>query len=484
MQNVQTLAEIKGWNTPNADEANVVDFQGGKLCIPEADHELFLESFAAQAANRNDQHLTQRRQGNGPFPFYIDMDVPSSIEFAAPSKDWFIDLVRHIVRAIELCYPDSEDLQWKQCLVTMAKATRVTQDKSKLGWHFHFPQLIVTIEQANDLYALIVSQLNRTFPLDEAAVPKGFVSLLDACVYTGGRALRLPYSKKMQKCPVCNGKPQKVDELCPRCHRNKNGKISEPRSYVPYLLLHHNGIDDVDWINSRQPRSDEDRRSLTEITKHYIEVVKLCSVWTQKLPNAYFRRSDQCPPAMLISEVTKGRSKKRKTPPEEISLVAHTVSNSGGSSRKLENKNILDAIEKIVKNTLPKIYQDIVISSVHPRNRNKHATQAKGSRSGDDYYGIRVTGSGSSYCHRVKRAHNSNHIFFKLRPHCIEQCCYSSTEDHRGTCKNYSHAWPVENVAEQIRICFPDCAKTAKETSSHMCRCKFGAMMENVIDQY
>lgn len=381
--------------------------EGGIMNIPDSLNEEFLEIYA---------NAIQQRTYYGPcflvekktavFRMFFDVDLKLN-ESRRPSTNDFFLIFRQIVIDMARFFPTlpgPEKETLLKCVVASCSDARPEPGVLKLGFHLHFPNLLVNREQALLIHASSIAALDLYAP-HIGAKEEGWRTILDSCVYEEN-GLRMIGSDKITKCPECKDKKAKV-KTCKAC--SFKGKVMCGRPYQVAFAMTGDGM--------------PDHHHMAELVNDYPKTVRATSIRSfEKCPHPQFTRYEGCPSIIALRKV----ATKANTTYHVINT--HSVDDEGMASMK-----------KSVGGRLIKIADDDILRTItallqrrNDRWRNIVVRRASYTSTERKEIWVTVGGEGSSFCLNVKRDHTSNTIYFSITPEGVVQRCFSKKE-----CSNF-----------------------------------------------
>jgi hypothetical protein len=160
---------IRKWSKKGAQSPTHVLMDGGQLYVPDADTDTFLNEYVSSIFAGQKLYVVEQKTER--FKFFVDVDFKS----AEPLGD---------EEAFELCTRIQESVGGGRCLVARAPP-RAVKDGIKSGIHMHWPELVVTRNDAMALRTRILLELDH----------ESWANIIDSSVY-GGSGLRCLWSHK------------------------------------------------------------------------------------------------------------------------------------------------------------------------------------------------------------------------------------------------------------------------------------------------
>jgi hypothetical protein len=299
-----------------------------------------------------------------------------------------------------------------EMIVLFCKEKPKKKDKNWIkanGVHLIFPYYAVTRSEMVQIYYSV------KLYFDELKFPKDIID--SQVIKSDMTCLRLPYSKKIVDCYVCNGK----DNLdCVICNPNKkticNSRVVDPSFYYPVYKIDSEG-NKIPYLET-----DLSLLSIAPIQdRQYISYI---------FPN---------------NEVTYIETENTKR--KEMNIRKST---------EVEDTQLNRLILSCIKNINPS-YADVVIERVYKNVKN---------------YIITLNGKSSRYCLLKKDFHNSNRVYFKFYVKknvtyiafgCYDEECKNKLKDQ--LCSD-RYTWPIENNLSVILFNNNNFTKETKQTKT------------------
>lgn len=159
---------------------------GGALFVPPSDAASFINALAAEVVRGVPRHVVERR--TPVFRLFFDLDAHVS-DGCEPDWAAVLDV---LCRAALECFEAADDAAAPLALACRAPRRRLPADRSKCGFHVHFPRVVVSSPVAMAVRARCLDALQAAFP---DALANDWASALDAAVFHGS-GLRLPWMRK------------------------------------------------------------------------------------------------------------------------------------------------------------------------------------------------------------------------------------------------------------------------------------------------
>jgi hypothetical protein len=166
--------QILKWNRKGNEAPTHVLMNGGQLCVPDKDLTDFWRAYLSDLACGQKLYVVEQKTEK--FRFFVDIDYKAE---NALSDEETLELCRRIYGAI-----DHVPLGRSRCLVARAPA-REEKGRVKSGIHIHWPDLIVSKQEALSLRTQILMELEEDH----------WPETIDASVYRGA-GLRCLWSLK------------------------------------------------------------------------------------------------------------------------------------------------------------------------------------------------------------------------------------------------------------------------------------------------
>ena len=419
--------------------------QGGVINIPDALNDAFLLSYATDFI-RDESHECFLVEARTPvFRFFCDVDFKGP-EDKCPSEIDFLLIFREIIWDIARFYPAVTDMNEKRdlfrCVVLSCPDKLINQNggdlyEKKIGFHLHFPNLLVNQDQALLIHASSVSTLDRKGRVILSG--ESWENVLDPCVYKAN-GLRMVMSDKLSTCKVCKNKKD-VRSNCDECHCV--GKISEGRRYEPVFTFDGIGVEDrafhntlsdmlvmVKTVSIRAPSEVADSRFKRydgSPSPYPIAIKRACNLNKQVACRA------RCLPCDTIFPKDIGLKRQRKT---------------------ISDASVYEVISRVIKTYLPPVYHNLEIRDATYLDNTQTAMW------------IRVNGEGSNYCQNKKGDHLSSRVWFHINKHGITQRCFSSkNRETMQCCATYTSPF-IPLTQRDINGLFPPVTKADKRKRS------------------
>jgi len=223
---------IERWRVPNGHATHVL-MDGGILFVPTEETQEFYQSYVDAIKLGTKLYVVEQKTDL--FKFFVDLDYKAQEKLKDEDLFQFCTIIH---QALET---------HSRCLISRARPRPVAEGLIKSGVHIHWPDLIVTRNQALQYRSKIILKLTEDFSFE-------WDRIIDASVY-GGSGLRMLWSHK---------KPT-GDPYVPWKDLNGNGFSKEPD--VNLLALFAVRTDE-------EPRNDEvleNNGPLEEYIRKYLE---------------------------------------------------------------------------------------------------------------------------------------------------------------------------------------------------------------------
>lgn len=364
----------------------------GSISIPESKLSSFYDCCAWNICHGLPISVVEQRSII--FKMFMDIDYVCD---GPLDKDTIINITKNI-QTVMTSILDSSRTNNFQCIVSMSPPKELDNGNFKNGIHINWVGLYVDKLLARKIRDIIIQKLL----LDVPEYP--WDKMIDESVYVGS-GFRMMFSDKTSKCISCNGRKRK---FCQECL----GKgMVYSRQYKPVISL--------DARAHEQP--------LEEYTEGSIESIKRILILTSIRSNVLESNCVIKEPIgawyIPIAFPENGMSAKRKTPQvfmDDPAFNEEKGMKMGTSDERIDSFDPRFIATEEYLNTW-KYYSGLTITSM-----------VKYFFRGKFYYHIR---SDQHYCHNIKMAHRSNHVWFRISsdPQCIEQRCFDTE-----SCKGYS----------------------------------------------
>lgn len=383
------------------DEITHLLLNGGILRVPEHAMPAFRVSCGDDLTYGLMQPITENHTVN--FPFYVDVDL--SLPLETLSEECVAKIARTMNFQIQLFFEDRhEPFRCVVCTKDYSRVDRTSQSDGnyKHGIHFHWPELIVNIDQAYEIRASIVAGLefdNWSGLLSGTAreasgeasgtkagksTDRGYTvdwdEVVDASVYKGG--LRMIGAPKAKKCSTCKGTVKKDPEtkmplLCEECHNQNNCHILDKAVYRIDKVFVGQNVDDAllaDILNNKQ-------RMFRETSVRAPSTASL---------TAGYRKYLGCPNVSAPVRKRKG------------------VPVSSEDDRRVEKRYKQQA--EVTDPKVLKVVRELLIRQSPIYSKCKMTVRTDGKS-----YRVCLSGEGSSFCFNKNGDHNSNHVYMVIQ---------------------------------------------------------------------
>ena len=384
-----------------------------KYYIPESDNKAFLLTMA-YGLFTNTRHLYLVERKTTIFKMHMDLDF---IQRTVVSLDDVKILTRMLTVIMRSFYPSVSDVDASKLfssviLTAPPKRVKVNEEPMvKSGYHIMWPFLHVSTVQALAMrYACVMDAEQR---LPKRLPPcNAYSDILDECVLKEN-GLRMIGNDKCSPCE-CNKKREpkgvKPADACHVCDHSRY--VAEKRPYLPVAMLDGDGF--VDALREAQILGVE--------LRNYRYKVGMCST----------REFSPCTPGfqqpLLAPVCPLGKVKRPR---------ASASSSEQQSAKKFkdgveigETTETFQQMQSFLQTRMGDAYENIVLKKMLFISK------------GGGYYICNVSGSGSSFCRNVERAHTQSHIYFRVEEtKGVFQRCFCSKNNATGTkvaCKYYN----------------------------------------------
>lgn len=164
---------IDRWRVPNGQATHVL-MSGGLLSVPTEETLEFYQ--ACVDAIKSGSKLYVVEQKTECFKFFVDLDYKSHEKLSDEDLFQFCSIIHEALETAS------------RCIIAKARPRPVSEGLIKSGVHVHWPDLIVTRNQALQFRTKIILKLTEYFAFD-------WDKIIDASVY-GGSGLRMLWSHK------------------------------------------------------------------------------------------------------------------------------------------------------------------------------------------------------------------------------------------------------------------------------------------------
>ncbi len=439
-----SFSHLQSLNPDHTEDVSVrkathLVYDGGALCIPHAGNEEFNAKRSIDMSMRQYNSITTQRSLF--YRLFVDVDPKFIVGMSRPERITFLaDLGRIYQEVLREMFPDVSTAELPSTFALIAtserdepkvtEATEETEAYMKQGTHFYFADIIISSHQARLIREMVLARImERGFGM--GLLVNDWDDVIDEGVYTKA-GLRPVFAPKFTKCK--NAKKSALC-YCGNCDPAANGYY-EKGPHRLLFCLSGTGAQD----KPREARLEASTLDLISATEIRTDATEVCPRFV--LPSGAPRYAINPPAARKISGAAKPiKSKFRED--------ANALSRMRGKRDYLEPTDPrLDVLLDIIREYKAS-YGRIMI-------RDAFITP-KG-----DLYLIRVKGEGESSCGNLrapKTQHNSNTVYFCVRPTGVSQKCFCScnTTERRitGMCKNYESI--VKGLsAKQLLVLFPD----------------------------
>jgi len=160
---------IRKWSRKGTEAPTHVLMDGGQLHVPDADTDAFWTEYVSAIFAGQKLYVVEQKTES--FKFFVDVDFKGDSALSDES-------------AFELCMNIQEAVGAGKCLAARAPP-RPVKNEIKSGLHLHWPELVVTRNEAMALRTRILLSLDH----------EAWADVIDASVY-GGSGLRCLWSHK------------------------------------------------------------------------------------------------------------------------------------------------------------------------------------------------------------------------------------------------------------------------------------------------
>lgn len=372
---------------------------------------------------------------NPVFRMFYDVDAKFETSDDLPDVMTAARLFRSLQEDTRRFYPDADD-DLLRLVVCVAPDKELQQGGVvKRGWHVHFPNLLVTREQALLLHASAASALGRLpvaaqfrFQRDQA-----WDTVLDPSVFfTNG--LRAVGNDKTSRCGVCKGRRPTM-QACDACHGR--GRVAENRVYQMGYTIGGDGNPDNAFTQAMK--------------RDTLALLRATSIRAPEgaVADPRFRRYEGSPSPYAMEERINPRTQvatltTREEDPGAVAALGPMV------KQRISDYTLLASIQNVVRSKMPSVYQHVEVRAANWKDRGKREIF------------VQLKGEGSNFCFNVNRDHNANTAWFYITRDGISQRCFSAK------CRGY-HG-PVYPISHQdYQDLFPAVTKSQKQNRASMC---------------
>lgn len=160
---------IRKWSKKGSETPTHVLMDGGQLHVPDKDLDAFWSEYVSAIFAGQKLYVVEQKTER--FKFFVDVDFKNDEPLSDES-------------ALELCHRLHDAVGGGRCLVARAPP-RPVKDLIKSGFHVHWPELVVSRNEAMALRTRILLELDH----------ESWANIIDSSVY-GGSGLRCLWSHK------------------------------------------------------------------------------------------------------------------------------------------------------------------------------------------------------------------------------------------------------------------------------------------------
>lgn len=234
---------------------------GGVASLNDKDQLGIREAMVQDIKNKTMPPITENRPMW--FAYFVDLDL--LIKKSELSKEAVVELAKIMNGQAKLFFPeDHEELICIACdkynhaplqpIVKPATALGVPSEMYKHGIHFHWPDVIVSWEQAMYMRSSMIAALERTDWMVHFGLSTiDWEDVFDKSVYgrpDGGGGLRIVHAPKAKQCDVCHNKKSSRDN-CINCEGK--GTLIIPSYYKFCVALKGCRVDESLGILGNEP---------------------------------------------------------------------------------------------------------------------------------------------------------------------------------------------------------------------------------------
>lgn len=406
---------IKDHKVTEAAEATHYSLAGGKFKFSEG--EQFLKLYANELRLNHAMFMIEKR--TPVFRMHFDIDMVQRTE---PTEQDVVQLVSLCTEVFKTFYPGVTQKQATKmhlfhCIVLRApscpKRGWAAADEveapmvTKTGFHFIWPWLLVTQEQALRMRESCVASANNLLGAREKP-SNPYADVIDETVLLQN-GLRMLGSDKCEPCGECKNRKQERDTCC--CAGW--GYVQAFRPYDLYRWVNGNGILEPGKLKKLMDPEDP------------LTALQVCSIRSASMtPTPGYEVPALAPPCsgveLLKEKAVQQQKRQRKK-------ACHLTSDDRELKEDTSANRLLKKGTEIGTNTeLVRKVQEF-IRSLGPQWANIQIKQFTMLQNASRYW-AKVSGDGASYCTNVNRAHHSSSIYFNIDSSGITQRCYSKKE--------------------------------------------------------
>ena len=402
------LKEHKMWlknsKTGKEHTHNVMEY-GCFLSIKDEFKNEFLKKLAITIDDRKINYLLEIR--GDLFNFMVDVDFKSEYGLTKEQK---LKLIHAIQTAVNSCI-DNNVIDNNILIVSSCKDAKIMyqeQEMVKIGFHFIWPNLTVSMDEARFLRSAIIQYLDIHI---ESVAINDWETIIDNSIYDNKHGLRMNGSSKNIKCPKCKAKPTLRDQ-CIKC--NRSGWFNEGRIYKPYLVM-NNATCDKDMLLKLRKDTLKNLK-MTSIRGNSNE-----SIETNIFPEWFSKNK------LAVHLYNNGKKKEKK-------LKICNPNNKYKPHQQdeiSENSIIYKELIKYLTLQLFKLspeYEDIEFDKLKKINLPKNKF-------------LYILSTRSHYCLNMNREHSSNHIYFQVNggknPNIVQKCPSPWKNSKNEMCKDF-----------------------------------------------
>lgn len=419
---------IREHKVVDAAEATHYSLSGGKFKFTDGDE--FLRLYANEHRLNHALFMIEKR--TPVFRMHFDIDM---VQAEPPSEQDVVQLVNLCTEVFKTFYPgitpkQATKMHLFHCVVLRAPscpkrgwpgADDVEPPMvTKTGFHFLWPWLQVTQEQALRLRESCVASANNL--LGARKTPSNpFYDVIDETVLLQN-GLRMLGSDKCEPCGECKNKKQDRDT----CTCAGWGYVQQFRPYELYRWV--NGTGTLEPGKLKKLMNPEDPLTALQVCSIRCTDDKLVATPGYVVPAL----APPCTGVEVLREKAAAQQKRQRKKQCPAAADDRELKDDKSANHILKkgteigvNTELVQKVQEFIRGMGPQWGSIQVKQFYMLQNASR--------------YWVKVCGDGASYCTNVNRAHHSSSIYFNIDSTGITQRCYSKKEGVVNVaCKSYA----------------------------------------------
>ena len=372
------------------------------------------------------------------FPFYIDVDL--KVPNATPDDKAVEKFSGILVRQVMRFFPITSGLA--DCIVLGRTGVPKYDDASgqyALGYHIHFPNVLVTKEKALQMREGLINGLNvENWSEELGTAYPDWDATLDKSVYNGG--LRMPGAPKASKCKECNSAKvagAKRPIVCSGCFDNGMAYVGGPIGDSHGHVYDHR----VYWLHMALTNGQRDKAFEQTLGSNYARLLRATTVRAE--------HGEETPGFQVYAGCRR--------------IVPHQAQGGRGKSGKSDKSDTRIPYKLRAGGEITDANHMAIIKD-HLQRHHEHYAECRptATRSGETIL-VRLVGDNAVYCTNKQGWHKSNRVYMLIKKQKKSALCSSrmkctcpcpATRSGRNVaCADFASA-PIALNAKEVAVLF------------------------------